>query len=716
MSDPNEQDNLTENADQQLKDAANKAHESVDHVKDARDRFRQLNEKRAVLNSENAKNAGSKAEKGVKNFSNAMRKSGKEAGKKGAKAASKEAAKTGSKAAASGASGGAAAPILLNPITWVVILIIILVFFFIALIWFLSEGGSMNLAMGYLSGTFAPIAEVISRYNLALKDFWGFDGKFGFQATKDIIVTEEQYDPEREFDVGHIEQYKVVRKLLRNAYDYCVEKDIPSVCSKKGWDKTYVNYLTEQKYPERDMDVYADANYGELMVVLDFGFDNEVSAGTSYYGTPMGITAKDTDGVKAMDKKIMEDSVDDGEMLVHMYHLTWGPEQELEMTVGEYMTMLFGGAPDLTEEETNKIIKIKYAEPTIEQYCWGTVYDMIGINPDDVVLNEDAMKYAGKQKLGLQQTRANCEDGKGEHMVIYDTLQLDKTNDGDRWTYEVDPETPSDLIEYNNIDNSAFDTSEWYIDVPYETGGASNHVGTFSGWLYLYDAPTCTATATSYCVNCPAVMRDIKKDVTEITGYDCTTASSWCGYEFGASYWARGNGMHGVFWEQGPGGSATKNGRYLVAMGPGIVYRDYWKLTNGIGMSASWYGYGSKCMDLVLKSRATGSTYFVPITCGDAKGHAYPYGMMQTGVHTPGSGSEMIYASDFKTDAAIQGLGTAADYKGVFRTYDPILVSRTSYHMRQWLTHGMIEWCYQPPSMNCSALNSEYELLGIIVY
>lgn len=174
--------------------------------------------------------------------------------------------------------------------------------------------------------------------------------------------------------------------------------------------------------------------------------------------------------------------------------------------------------------------------------------------------------------------------------------------------------------------------------------------------------------------------------------------------------------MHGVGWEAGPGGSATSSGRYLVAVAPGVVCREYWKTTNGIGLSASWYGYGSKKMDLVLKERGTGATYFVPITAGDAKAHSYPYGMVQTGIHTPGNGSESIYGSDFHSDAAIFGLGTAADYKGVIRTYDSSLVSVTGYHVKQWLSHGMIEWCYQPANMNISTLRSQYELAGIIVY
>ena len=152
----------------------------------------------------------------------------------------------------------------------------------------------------------------------------------------------------------------------------------------------------------------------------------------------------------------------------------------------------------------------------------------------------------------------------------------------------------------------------------------------------------------------------------------------------------------------------------------GIVHRDYWQTTGGVAMNSAWYNYGSKLMDLVLQDNDTSEIYYVPITTGDAKGHAFPYGIMQTGIATPKSMSAQIQGATFMkvagSDSYYKNLGTAQDYPSVIRNFDNIVKGEGYSGIGQWLSHGMVEWCYKSKTMNLSALRKQYKLKGIIVY
>lgn len=132
-------------------------------------------------------------------------------------------------------------------------------------------------------------------------------------------------------------------------------------------------------------------------------------------------------------------------------------------------------------------------------------------------------------------------------------------------------------------------------------------------------------------------------------------------------------------------------------------------------------------MDLVLQENSTGTLYYVPVTTGDAKGHSFPYGMIQTGIHTPNSMSEQISGASFATatdeetirqrDFAYSNLGTAADYYSVMRTFNDLTIEDGySAGIGQWMMHGAIEWCYKSTTMNLQALRSRFKLKGVIVY
>ena len=360
---------------------------------------------------------------------------------------------------------------------------------------------------------------------------------------------------------------------------------------------------------------------------------------------------------------------------------------------------------------------------------------MFGIDPDDIAIEGESTCYIDLQEQMLNQMKAQCRDEFDRKRMIFDTLQLD--NDFTPWSYDFPNESVEDYLLGDIVDNSCpvsvitpFDTSEWYTDVPdvaQSTALAATPtlLETYQGWLNLYSGPTATAGATSYFVNTEKATQDIISDMTNNGINVHYGASNWCGYEFGPN--KRRTVLQGVTWEQGEGGSAVKNGRYLIAVAPGIVYRNYWANTGGVSLNASWYEYGTKKMDLVLQENSTGTLYYVPVTTGDAKGHSFPYGMIQTGIHTPNSMSEQISGASFATatdeetirqrDFAYSNLGTAADYYSVMRTFNDLTIEDGySAGIGQWMMHGAIEWCYKSTTMNLQALRSRFKLKGVIVY
>jgi hypothetical protein len=602
-----------------------------------------------------------------------------------------------------------AAFIAANPAVFVIIMvaiiIIIITIVFVCIMYYLSSGGVLTA----LKGLVATLATSVTAFSAAITDIWrdllGADGHWGLQTTQVYEVSEDLYDPDNDIDQGLIEMYKLEHQLLKNAYNHAVDMDIKAKAHEEGWNYHDICDALNAKYPHGYEDVYSNINWGELAVVLDFGFNS------GFYTSDTSVTAKSEDAASYIQRKFVSDAVN-GRSSIYMKYFYY-----LSYSVS-------------TDEDGNVVV-----DPTIHTYSWTELYNMFGIDPDDIAIEGETTCYIDLQEQMLNQMKAQCRDEFDRKRVIFDTLQLD--NDFTPWSYDFPNESVEDYLLGDIVDNSCpvsvitpFDTSEWYTDVPnvaQSTALAATPtlLETYQGWLNLYSGPTATAGATSYFVNTEKATQDIISDMTNNGINVHYGASNWCGYEFGPN--KRRTVLQGVTWEQGEGGSAVKNGRYLIAVAPGIVYRNYWANTGGVSLNASWYEYGTKKMDLVLQENSTGTLYYVPVTTGDAKGHSFPYGMIQTGIHTPNSMSEQISGASFATatdeetirqrDFAYSNLGTAADYYSVMRTFNDLTIEDGySAGIGQWMMHGAIEWCYKSTTMNLQALRSRFKLKGVIVY
>ncbi len=68
--------------------------------------------------------------------------------------------------------------------------------------------------------------------------------------------------------------------------------------------------------------------------------------------------------------------------------------------------------------------KSKYAVITIVPYCKSDLFEMLGINKDDIC--EDNMTYYERLDAMMMQANANCSGHNGEPRTIYYTLNMDK--------------------------------------------------------------------------------------------------------------------------------------------------------------------------------------------------------------------------------------------------------------------------------------------------
>ena len=602
-----------------------------------------------------------------------------------------------------------AAFIAANPAVFVIIMvaiiIIIITIVFVCIMYYLSSGGVLTA----LKGLVATLATSVTAFSAAITDIWrdllGADGHWGLQTTQVYEVSEDLYDPDNDIDQGLIEMYKLEHQLLKNAYNHAVDMDIKAKAHEEGWNYHDICDALNAKYPNGYEDVYSNINWGELAVVLDFGFNS------GFYTSDESITAKSEDASTYIQRKFVSDAVN-GRSSIYMkyfYYLTYSVS---------------------TDEDGNVIV-----DPTIHTFSWEEIYNMLGITADDIAIEGESTCYIDLQEQMLNQMKAQCRDELDRKRVIFDTMQLD--NDFTPWNYDFPNESVEDYLLGDIVDNSCpvsvitpFDTSEWYTSVPDVGGSAAlvttpTLVETYQGWLNLYSGPTSTVGVDSYFVNTVKATQDIVSDMNNNGITVHYSESNWCIYEFGPAYWE--NTLQGVHWERGEGGAAVKNGRYLIAVGTGIGHRNYWVHTGGVSLSASWYDYGNKKMDLVLQENSTGALYYVPVTTGDSKGHTFPYGIIQTGIRTPKSMSEQIHGASFATatdaasiqerDAAYNNLGTAQDYYSVLRTFNNLTIS-DGYPagIGQFLSHGPIEWCYKSSTMDLQSLRRRFTLKGVIVY
>lgn len=611
----------------------------------------------------------------------------------------KKAGKLGKKVKALGAKKVASAitsALLANPpvliIIGVAIGVLLITVFFVCILYYLTTGGVLMSVKGFFASLSAIVASFFSSVNNTWKDLIGSDGHLGLQATKEYTANTDSYDEDNEFDLGYIKMYEMEHQLLNNAYNHAVDIDIKQKAKNEGWSYNDICNKLNQKYPNGYEDVYKDINWGEFMAVLDAGFN------AGFYTDDETVTAKSDNAVEYIKDKYLSDALNgkSSKYMQYFYYLSYD--------VG-------------TDENGNTVV-----DATIHMFTWTQLYTMFGVAPTDLVKEDETTCYVDLQEQSLAQARAECSDEYDEKRTIYETLQLD--SNAVEWTYGFSNESVADFIsaDLDEDDNDCpievvtpFDTSQWYTSVP-EVSDAKVLVKTYQGWMDMYSAPTCIVGASSYFVNTELASQDIVNDINNNGVSVSYSTSGWCGYEWGN--WQ--GSFQGVSWEYGKGGSAVKNGRYLVAVAPGIVHRDYWQTTGGVAMNSAWYNYGSKLMDLVLQDNDTGEIYYVPITTGDAKGHAFPYGIMQTGIATPKSMSAQIQGATFMkvagSDSYYKNLGTAQDYPSVIRNFDNIVKGEGYSGIGQWLSHGMVEWCYKSKTMNLSALRKQYKLKGIIVY
>lgn len=511
-----------------------------------------------------------------------------------------------------------------------------------------------------------------------------------------------------------------VDEVWESAYEKAI-KEAKAYCKSEGVDWKDSKATLEDTNSGSWEEVYAESNYIDfcnMMSLIHEGIDYD-----SY------------------DKDEMVKYLKRDDILEHFYYIDYEKQYYNEDDAPE---------EDSTEEVTDsdkyyfKITIYPFSEYNLTQVIDKDIYELVDYTElSNFRENEDL-------NIADDYVDENIEIGESEgvtfdtHMVNarYETIatlqKLDENGEVDEELiealngYNETPKYPlvegigyyEELEEYEEMDLGQFDTDEWYTEVPVEANGTGKVATTLDGWLKLYDAPTASKSSSSYYVNTALARNDIQKDVaSKVDNMKSTSVSgSWCSIEY---YNATSDGsarkLQGVKWDIGDGATAVKNDRYLIACGPGIVKEFYWKNTGGIGNDRGWYNYGSKKMDLVVKSKSSGQTYYIPVTTGDSKAHTFPYGISQTGVAIPNHASTSLSGSDFSSDFAISGFGNAKDYGSALNGYSSKLQAKTGYTISQWLNHGAVEWCSpgggkSTATSRISSLCSKYELLGIIVY
>ncbi len=637
------------------------------------------------------------------------------------------AAASGSEAGGAAAAGGTvAAPIILIAIA--IIAVILLIFFF----YFLTEDGAIILMKEYAKNKAEGVVTWMEEKKNNFKDVIGLDGKWGLDVTEQIVVTEDMYDSENEVDLAYIEQYKTCKTLFNGAYVDAYNQ-IKKDCKTYGLDEEKTLEQLKAKYPNEADDVYKDANIGELITVLDFGFD-------SHFYTEADVNPNSDEALLYMRQKLMDSAFNKNEFYHYFYYITYSEpiEEDVYISVDEVLasavvkpgavTKTAKGTFDKRKAEKNskeskkpgsiKVKTIKYSVPTIHIYCWSDIYDAMGIDPEAIAKDSKTAKYTDLQESGLAQVKANCMY-QGQKRAIYSTLNLDGVTS---WSKEYDGASLESILGESVYSGDMFDTSGWYTEIPVKYMNIGNVVGTCGG-VNLYDGPTCQGSPYSYYVNTELALSDIYNDIGQ--NVDVWRSSGWCGREFGSissMQSAMGKTMiHGLQAEVTQTGIGVKNGRYAIACAPGIVHKNYWNETGGVGSNAAWYEYGDKKMDLVVEDKNTGSVYYIPVTTMDAKGHAFPYGIVQTGIAFPNSLTAPLYGATFKTgydiksrDYYYSNLGTANNYMQAIVNYDADMRSE-GYSICQWMSHGVVEW-FIITGTQAGSLNNQFNLKGIIVY
>ena len=537
-------------------------------------------------------------------------------------------------------------------------------------------------------------------------------------ATSKTVTDIEDYEKSMETDK------EIIDELFEKSYDNAIEK-LESTCKEKGYDWDQVKGTLNVDSWE---DLYKDCNYGDLIAVLSLGYSNGIYGDADDDGTYNIENFKDY----LYKEETLEnfvylkfESTESGYTVYHDYEgektndvtLTEEQEKLYKQALKKYTDSLKGKnkLPKPYRSDFYKVEEYVYeikGNATLYPYCMHQMYDMLGLDPDAYYKdgNDDILSNADMKDVILTQLEVFCENNE----ELYKSMNFDKETP---WENDLYGTSLSDaLAGIASIDMGEFDTGEWYS--AYNTSGKTSLATTYEGWLKMYSAPTCESSSNTYFVNIPKIKEDTFGYISSATGdlKHSAASTSWCSYEFSSL-----KTLHGISWQNGIGNCGVYNDRYLVAVGPGIVYNEYYGSTGGVGNNASWYQYGNKKMDIVLQNNTSGEIVYVPITTGDAKGHSYPFGVYQTGIATPGSTTAQMHGSDFKSDTAISNIGTASDPQNAINTYNQRLKSLTGYDISQWLLGGPIEWCCPGTSKTTASarigsLNSHFSLVGVIVY
>lgn len=516
-----------------------------------------------------------------------------------------------------------------------------------------------------------------------------------------------------------------VDDAFKKAYDMAYN-EAQLYCEENGANWEDSEATLESNNSSSWKEVYADSNYIDLCNMISL-----IHEGLDF---------------DSYDKKTLKKYIKSDEVISHLYYIGY-EKQYYEDTEGEDDNGEESDRGDDNEEFYYNITIYPFSEWNLTQIIDKDIYDLVDFNelsnydenedlisegdntdPNVAVGEDDGNTFDDYMTTSRIETIATLQEIDDDNNINEDVInELNGYNETPKYPIVNTTGTVGyyeELEEYEDMDLGSFDTNEWYTDVPVEAEGKGDKVKTVDGWLELYDAPTEKSSSSSYYVNTALARSDIQEDVaSKVSNMNSTSVPrAWSSIEY---YSATNDGserkMHGVKWEIGTGTAATKNGRYLIAVAPGIVNENYWQKTGGIGNSSSWYDYGSKKMDLVVIERSSGTQYYIPVTTGDSKAHSFPYGISQTGVRIPGLASENLVGSDFSSDAAIRNFGTAKDYGSALDSYSIKLQSNTGYTISQWLAHGVVEWCSpgggkSVASSRISNLHNNYDLLGIIVY
>ena len=311
-----------------------------------------------------------------------------------------------------------AAFIAANPAVFVIIMvaiiIIVITIVFVCIMYYLSSGGVLTA----LKGLVATLVTSVTAFSAAITDIWrdllGADGHWGLQTTQVYEVSEDLYDPDNDIDQGLIEMYKLEHQLLKNAYNHAVDMDIKAKAHEEGWNYHDICDALNAKYPNGYEDVYSNINWGELAVVLDFGFNS------GFYTSDTSVTAKSEDAASYIQRKFVSDAVN-GRSSIYMKYFYY-----LSYSVS-------------TDEDENVVV-----DPTIHTYSWTELYNMFGIDPDDIAIEGESTCYIDLQEQMLNQMKAQCRDEFDRKRVIFDTLQLD--NDFTPWSYDFPNESVEDYL------------------------------------------------------------------------------------------------------------------------------------------------------------------------------------------------------------------------------------------------------------------------------